>query len=175
MTPAAWRAKIVDHAKIYVGVHEEPAGSNLGPQHPPYPHIIEKWQKWANGLTGYPWCSAFVCGMIREVTGLAVPEPRKASVGFLEKWAESLGLLVTRPLRGDIVCYRFNSDNWPDHVGFVDKVLAVKWLGGSFAGTIRTVEGNTSAGNDANGGAVQIRYRSASRCKFIRLNDLMLD
>lgn len=174
MTEAAWRARNVDHAKTYVGVKEEPAGSNLGPQSGRFAHIIEKWQRWANGLTGYPWCSAFVCGVVREASGLIVPDPRRASVGFLEAWAKSVGLLVLRPYRGDLVCYRFDADNWPDHIGFVDKVLAVRWNGALFAGWIRTIEGNTSAGNNANGGQVQVRYRWCRRVTFIRLDPAKL-
>jgi hypothetical protein len=169
MTDAAWRAGIVDYAKKYVGVKEEPPGSNTGPRTPPFAHVIEKWQKWCNGMTGYPWCSAFVCGMIREGGNRIVPEPRAAGVGFFEEWAIEHGALVKRPLKGDVVTYRFDSDNWPDHIGLIDRVIAVRWIGGKFAGTIRTIEGNTSAGNNANGGQVQIRYRSAYRCKFLRL------
>lgn len=170
MTDAQWRAEIVAHARRYIGVREEPAGSNTGPRSGPHKGVIDKWCVWANGLTGYPWCAAFVCGVIREKTGLIVPEPRRAAVGFFEAWARRIGRIVERPFRGDIVTYRFDSDDWPDHIGFVDRVLAVRWLGGKFVGTIRTIEGNTSAGNDANGGQVQVRYRSARRCKFIRLD-----
>lgn len=164
---AKWRSDIVDYAKRYVGVKEHPPGSNRG-QH------IDRWCLWANGLTGYPWCSAFVCGMIREAAGYIVPEPRRASVGFFEAWARSVGAIVARPLKGDIVTYRYGADDWPDHVGLVDKVIAVKWSGNTFVGTIRTIEGNTSRGDNANGGQVQIRYRSAHRCKFVRLDPSML-
>lgn len=174
MTNARWRKQAVTWAKRYVGVREEPAGSNLGPQSGPHAHIIEKWQRWANGQTGYPWCAAFVCGVVRERHGKVIPDPRRASVGFLEAWAKGVGALVDRPFSGDLVCYRFDADNWPDHIGFVDRVLAVRWLGGSFVGTIRTIEGNTSRGDNANGGQVQIRYRSARRCTFVRLEPHML-
>ena len=85
-------------------------------------------------------------------------------------WAANVGKLVDRPMRGDLVCYRFDADNWPDHVGIIDRVLVVRWSGGQFVGLARTIEGNTSAGNDANGGQVQIRYRwLAANAKFIRL------
>jgi hypothetical protein len=164
------RVKALAQAHLYVGVREEPAGTNRGPH-------IDRWCRWANGVVGYPWCAAFVCGMVREACGLVVPEPRRASVGFLEAWAKKVGSLLppgTRPRPGDLVCYRFDSDDWPDHIGFVDRVLASRWLGGTWIGTIRTVEGNTAAGNDANGGQVQIRYRSARRCRFIRLDALKL-
>lgn len=160
------RVWALQQAKLYVGVKEHPAGSNRGPH-------IDRWEKWANGLTGYPWCSAFACGMFRESTGLIIPAPRQASVGFLEQWASSVGDLLkpgTHPRPGDLVCYRFDSDNWPDHIGFVDKVLASEWDGSYFMGSIRAVEGNTSAGDDANGGQVQVRYRSDVRSRFIRVD-----
>jgi hypothetical protein len=168
------RAAVVEYALRYVGVREEPAGSNLGPQSGRYAHVIEKWQRWANGLTGYAWCAAFVCGMWREKWGLIVPEPRRASVGFLEQWAAENGEIVKRPLRGDLVCYRFDADNWPDHIGFVVKVIGLRWFGGRFVGTLKTLEGNTSAGNDANGGQVQIRWRTGLRWRFIRLDPAKL-
>ena len=161
------RVKALAQAKLYVGVKEHPAGSNRGPH-------IDRWERWANGITGYPWCSAYVCGMVREVSGLIVPEPKRASVGFLEQWAEKVGSELkpgVKPRPGDLVCYRFDADNWPDHIGFVDKVFAAEWdSAGNFIGSLRTVEGNTSAGDDANGGQVQIRFRSDVRCRFIRLD-----
>ena len=160
------RVQALAQAKLYVGVKEHPAGTNRGPH-------IDRWELWANGVLGYPWCSAFVCGMVREVSGLVVPEPRRASVGFLEQWAGTVGSLLepgVRPRPGDLICYRFDSDNWPDHIGFVDKVLAADWEGPYFVGSVRAIEGNTSAGDDANGGQVQVRYRSDVRSRFIRLD-----
>jgi len=166
------RIRALKRAKTYVGVKEHPSGSNRGLH-------IDRWNQWATqerfppkGITGFPWCASFVCGMFREI-GYVVPLPLRASVGYLELWAAGIGKVLklgVRPRSGDLVVYRFDSDNWPDHIGFVDKVLAVKWTGGRFIGTIRTVEGNTSAGNDANGGQVQVRYRSALRCTFIRID-----
>ncbi len=160
------RVKALAQSKLYVGTKEHPAGSNRGPH-------IDRWEKWANGLTGYPWCSAFVCGMVREVSGLVVPEPKRASVGFLEAWAEDVGSLVrpgSRVRSGDLVVYRFDSDNWPDHIGFVDRVFEQEWRGQFFYGSVRTVEGNTSAEDDANGGEVEIRFRSEVRMTFVRLD-----
>jgi len=157
----------LEQAKLYVGVKEHPAGTNRGPH-------IDRWCKWANGLTGYPWCAAFACAMYRESRGLVVPTPKRASVGFLEAWAKEVGALLkpgVRPRKGDLICYRFDADNWPDHVGFVDRVLHAEWDDdGNFVGSVRTVEGNTSAGDDANGGQVQVRFRSDMRVRFIRID-----
>lgn len=94
-------------------------------------------------------------------------------MGFLETWAARVGSLLkpgTRPRRGDWICYRFDADDWPDHIGIVDRVFAIGWAGRYAFGRVRTVEGNTSPGNDANGGQVQIRYRDVRRVKFIRLD-----
>jgi hypothetical protein len=161
--------RLVARAKVFVGLKEHPAGSNRGPYDRKRKGGIDDWCRRANGLTGYPWCSAFVCAMAEDC-GYRIPEPRRAGVGFLEAWAARVGKLVDRPLQGDLICYRFDSDNWPDHIGIVDRVLAVRWRGRRFVGYVRTIEGNTSAGNDANGGQVQVRYRWLDgRCKFVRL------
>lgn len=160
------RIRALGKAREYVGVKEHPPGSNRGPD-------IDRWCKWANGQVGYPWCAAFACGMVREACELIVPDPRRASVGFLEAWAEKVGSLLkpgTRPRRGDWICYRFDSDDWPDHIGIVLRVYAIGWAGRYAYGRVRTIEGNTSAGDDANGGQVQIRYRDVRRVKFIRLD-----
>jgi hypothetical protein len=131
VTPCRIRA--LDKAATYVGVKEQPAGSNRGPN-------IDRWCKWANGLTGYPWCAAFACGMVREACGLIVPTPKR------------------------------DNDSWPDHIGLVTKVVEIDWQGRYFTGAVKTIEGNTSAGDDANGGQVQVRYRANVRAAFIRID-----
>ena len=159
------RLRALDHAKSQLGVKENPAGSNWSP-------IIKNYLA-STGLNypkppGVPWCAAFVCWCY-EKAGLKLTFPNRASVGYFELWALAHGYLVDRPYRGDVVCYRFDEDNWPDHIGIIERVLAVRWSGRTFVGLIRTIEGNTSAGNDANGGQVQRRIRWAHRCKFARI------
>ena len=156
------RVRALKRALTYRGVREQPPGSNRGAH-------IERWQKWANGLTGYPWCAAFLCGMVREACGLIVPTPKRASVGFLEDWADEVGSLLkpgTRPRRGDWIVYRWDdsSPDWPDHIGAVLRVVgARKWRGAYFFGTVRTIEGNVDD-------AVRVKYRSVRRAKFIRID-----
>jgi len=139
-------------AARHVGVKEDPPNSNSGP-------LIRKWLKRAGITTPAPWCMAFLYSMLCEV-GVELDYPNKASVGFFEEWARKNGRIVDVPQRGDLVCYRFDADNWPDHVGIVEKV------GGSY---IYTIEGNTSLGDDANGGMVMRRRRLISRCSFVRI------
>jgi hypothetical protein len=168
--------KALTYGRLFLGVKEHPAGSNHGPdvyrrdkKGRKWKGGIDYWCYKANGIRGgYPWCSAFAAYCF-EIAGRKIGDARRASVGFLEAWGAARGYEVKRPYRGDLVCYKFDSDNWPDHIGIVDKVIALPRGGRPFF--IRALEGNTSAGNDANGGQVQLRYRWASRCKFVRIPD----
>jgi len=161
------RERALRRALTFVGVKESPAGSNRGP-------LIDKWLRSAGiavsetnpRAQGAPWCMAFVHAMYKAE---GVDLGGGASVGFFQDWARKHGELVTRPLRGDIVCYDWDSNGWPDHVGIVVRVLALRWRGKAFAGYVKTVEGNTSVSNDSNGGQVMIRYRWVGTCKFARV------
>lgn len=162
--PLPIRLKALQAGVAELGEKEHPAGSNWSPR-------IREYLS-AAGLNyptppGVPWCMAFVCWCYKHA-GHALPYPT-ASVGNFLAWATKAGDVVQRPFRGDIVCYRFDADTWPDHVGQVERVLAVRWRNKVFAGYVRTIEGNTSAGNDANGGQVQRRWRWHSRCSYVRI------
>ena len=58
---------------------------------------------------------------------------------------------------GDIVLFDFNHNGTSDHTGIVIGINGNK---------ITTIEGNTSAGNNANGGQVQIRTRAKSQVNY---------
>lgn len=140
-----------------LGVHEEPSGSNSGPR-------VRQYQAATSlGGTGWPWCMAFVCWCYKQA-GHKLPYPT-ASVGYFVDWARTSGVSVTRPFRGDIVCYRFDADNWPDHTGIVERVLAIR--GKVF--WVRTIEGNTSLTSNDNGGKVMRRTRWHRRCSYVRI------
>lgn len=142
----------LEHALKHVGLSEQPPGSNRGP-------LIDKWNAAVGVPLGTAWCLSFVHGMYAECgTNLG----GHALVESFEQWASQKGYLVTRPFRGDIVCFDWNADNWYDHVGIVRKVLALRWRGKTFAGLIATVEGNT-------GNAVRLRTRWVLRAKFARI------
>lgn len=155
------RVKALEHAIAELGVKEHPPGSNWGPR-------VSQYLAAAGWSQPAPWCAAFVCWCYAKA-GRRLTFPNRASVGFFLDWGRRNGREVKRPMRGDLVCYRFDSDDWPDHIGFVENVRIVKWLGDKFAGYVVTIEGNTSLGNDANGGQVQRRRRWHSRCSYIRI------
>ena len=147
-----YRERALRIARGELGVHEQPAGSNSGPR-------VNEYLRAAGLGPGYPWCAAFVCWAFRQA-GLELSFPNRASVGFFEQWGKQHGYLVYEPMPGDVVCYRFDSDNWPDHTGIVENVDG---------DTITVIEGNTAYGDDANGGKVMRRYRKLARCSFVRI------
>ena len=159
------RLRALDYARQYLGTKESPPGSNRG-------RSIDGWNKAAGVPLGSPWCMSFLRAMFKLA---GVKLGGAASVGFFEEWAILSGeLIVHRPFKGDIVCYRWDADDWPDHVGLVERVLALRWRGREFAGWVQTIEGNTSAGirgSQANGGGVYRRRRWINRCKFVRIKD----
>lgn len=124
---------------------------------------VDEYQR-ADNLpgVGYSWCMSFVQWCYKMVYH---PLPDlTASVGNFLGYARKVGWVTSRPLRGDLVCFNFDADNWPDHVGFVARVLPL--------GLIRTIEGNTSpgtGGSQADGGGVYRRLRSRRRCVFVRV------
>lgn len=145
------RLDALAHAHSHVGVHETPPGSNRGV-------LIDQWNRAANGLVGEPWCMSFVHHCYAEQ---GVKLGGWAGVENFLRWAQLHKYGVTRPFRGDLVCFDWNQDDWYDHVGFVDKVLAVA-PGGRPPYVIRTVEGNV-------GDAVRVKIRSGFRWRFVRV------
>lgn len=156
------RLKALDIAIKFIGVRENPPNSNWG-------FWVKKFLA-ASGISfPAPWCAAFVC-YCYEVAGYALTFPNRASVGFFEAWLKKNDFApIARPLKGDIVCYNFTSDDWPDHMGIVEKVLALRWKDKKFVGWIQIIEGNTSLTNQADGGRVMRRRRWANRCVFGRI------
>ena len=158
------RLAALAQAVKYIGVKEHPPGTNKGPQ-------IDVWQKRTNGITGYPWCAAFIWCMFDDV-GKKLHFTGPALVQNWVLWGKAMGHNVLRPLRGDVVCYDWDAGGWADHIGIVEKVLALRWRKDKFVGWIRAIEGNTSAGNDSNGGQVQRRWRWVNGAQvFLRIPD----
>ncbi len=148
--------RALERAKSYIGTVEHPAGSNRGPR-------IDEWNREAGVRAGSYWCCSFVHAMFL-LCGRTLPGG--ASVGALLDGAKQEGWVVKRPRRGDLACFEFGEGAWryDDHIGIVDRVLALRWTGGRFTGWVQTVEGNTSAQNDpsgsqSNGGGVFVRRR----------------
>lgn len=141
----------LEHAHTYVGTTETPGSPNRG-------LLVDRWNLAANGLVGEPWCMSFMHAMFKAC---GVTLGGWAGVENFLQWATRHGYEVSRPFRGDLVCFDWNSDRWYDHVGIVDRVL-VTATGGRPPYVIRTVEGNM-------GDAVRVKIRSGFRWKFVRV------
>ena len=164
-TPKSFRQLALESARTQIGVTETPYGSNLGPK-------VEMYQDATDaGVHGFAWCAAFVSWNLKRAGYNVKQIPNRASVGFFLSWATKMGYVKTRPYRGDLVCYQFDHDSWPDHIGHVERVLSLRPVGYLL---LQTIEGNTSSGNagsQSNGGGVYRRRRlvKRSRVAFIRI------
>ncbi len=155
-------------ARTQLGVREHPAGSNWGPQ-------VRLYLKASGIHFPAPWCAAFVTWCLTRA-GYKVTTPGPAAVESWVQWAEKHGHIVSRPLRGDLICYQWDA-GWYDHIGFVERVLALRWRSRVFVGYVQTIEGNTTAGkrgDQSNGDGVYRRRRWIRSAKFVRLPDVPL-
>ncbi len=144
MTPVE---HVIATARAELGVREDPPESNR-----------VKYNDWYYGRTvmgsAYPWCMAFVQWCFAQA-GRPLPY-KTASCSALLGWYRQNRpeCVVGDPQPGDIILYTFS------HTGILESVQD---------GVITAIEGNTGAGNDANGGQVQRRKRGRSLVKaYIR-------
>lgn len=106
------------------------------------------------GLNGVAWCAIWVSWVFSRA-GFPLGKIDTAK-GYhycpsaFNFWRES-GELTAHPQPGDIVLYDWNKDKLSDHTG-----IFIGWINET-KGTFKAWEGNTSVGNDSNGGEVQLR------------------
>ena len=151
--------KVINIAKKYVGVCEDPPNSNK---------VVFNTKFYGREVSGanYPWCCAFIWCIHNEA---GVNIKKTASCAELGTWFKNNGKFKTSaPKVGDIVFFKFSgSSRWTNHVGLVIEVNG---------NTLTTIEGNTSSdnkGSQNNGGMVAIRTRkiNSSVVGFGRLSD----
>jgi len=144
------RLKALANLTRHLGEKEHPAGSNR-----------EKWSSLWYGLVG-PWCAMAVTHAYVDAGSTAFRKGwRYAYVPFIV--ADARGgvnnLAVTKhPQPGDLVCYDWQRDGDADHVGLFEK-----WVAGAEGVEFQAIEGNTSVGNDSNGGEYMRRTRRVSQ------------
>lgn len=145
--------KALDEAKKHIGKKERPMDSNR-----------TEFGKWF-GVDGVAWCNIFVSYCFAKGAKYTIcPGFRGAGcyrngctyVPTTEAWLKATGMWKgrTTPLAGDIAIYNWDG-GVPDHIGIVEE-----YLGG---GKFHAIEGNTSVGNDSNGGEVMRRLRYVSQ------------
>lgn len=118
------------------------------------------------GMDYQPWCAMFVthCYVIGAGGSPSfVRGSRYSYVPYVVNDAKAgrYGLKTTRdPIPGDLVCFDWQSDGLPDHIGIFEN--------GS-ASSFEAIEGNTSPADNSNGGQVMRRQRSGSGVTFVRV------
>lgn len=132
-------------AEKQVGIVESPPNSNT-----------VRYNTWYYGreVRGkeYPWCMVF-CQWVYDKAKVKVPV-RTASCTTMLKAAKANNCFVNnRHLQpGDLVLFNFDGGiNVSTHCGILRSIDGIK---------MEVIEGNTSIGNDTNGGCVMVRNRT---------------
>lgn len=142
--------QIIDRAKSQIGVCENPPNSN---------NVIYNTWYYGHPVSGasYPWCAVFISWLFKAEQSLCI---KTASCVQMLEWFEKRGQLVKTPQAGDIVFFKYPTNNRrTNHVG-----LVVSYDGK----TINTIEGNTSTTSQDNGGKVMQRNRYSNIVAYAR-------
>ena|SRR6218665_1345137 len=141
---------VVKASETEIGYKEYPENSNK-----------TKYGKWF-GFDGVAWCAIFVSwcydkagtplGNIGFAKGMAGCQ---TAVAHYTKTKQ----ITKTPTAGDIVFFDWNGDGRYDHTGIFVRQIDAK--------TFETIEGNTSAANQSNGGEVQRRKREYKFALFV--------
>ena len=140
--------RLLETASSFLGVTELPRGSN---------NVIFNTHYYGREVSGetYPWCAAFVWDVFRlaGLSELYLSGGKTASCAAIYSHAKAEGRLISAKelRRGDVVLYKFNRTAAVNHTGIVTY---------TDNSSLRAIEGNTSVGDDSNGGAVMERERT---------------
>src|SRR5262245_65775467 len=104
-------------ATHFLGHEERPPGSNRSA-------LIDTWNRDAGLPVGQPWFMSFATAAFRSC---GVKLGGHGGVERFEVWAKANHWTVTGPAKGDLVCFDWDGAGWADHVGIVEKVLAVRF------------------------------------------------
>lgn len=123
-------------------------------EHPPESNLCAISHRW--GMRG-PWCNMAVSEWYIDVGSTAFTLGHNyayvpAMLAAAEHGGHGIAIIRAEVVaQGDPVCFDWNRDGIPDHVGLFDR-----WID-RHAGRFSTVEGNTAFGNNSNGGIVMRR------------------
>lgn len=134
----------LDIARSQLGVKESPPNSNI---------VLYNDYYWGKGQYGSwaAWCVVF-CVWCCDKSGVKLPT-KTASCGEMMNAAKSKGMWVTSNFKpGDLTIFDFSGKKkTTEHIGIVESVTSTG---------VVTIEGNTSTGNNSNGGEVMRRTRA---------------
>lgn len=127
----------IDIANKYVGVTENPIGSNRGP-------LIDRWNSMANAPMGSFWCASFVSAIAMEWESQSGNDWPLCFSADCDVWlasAKKHKCLSSKGRPGDLVLLVSNNDAY--HIGIV--------AGYSETGTLISIEGNSNNDGSRNG------------------------
>lgn len=146
-------SKVLEIARLELGVTENPAGSNR----------VKYWDAYDLAFQGQPWCVAFLWWCFREAGERMAffGGGKTASCGTLLRWYREQGLerINLRDAEvGDLAFFNFSSGYLPEHCGLVTEVK--RYSDGTLM-SIKSIEGNTTVtgGSESNGGCVAEKTR----------------
>ena len=150
--------KALDVATRYIGMSEDPAGSNRV--------MFSEWY----GMIG-PWCAMFVTFCFVKAGSKAFVKGSKYAycpyvLADAKASRNGLRIIPTTSARtGDIVLFDWNKDGTADHIGIVN-------VAPNKRKTFTSVEGNTSGTNPSDGGMVALMERKvADVIAFVRVTN----
>ena len=119
-----------------------------------------KYNEWY-GVNGIPWCATYVSWVLdkaglTELQGLQ-NERGSAFCPYIETHFRQQHRWQSSPQVGAIVLFDWGGDGVSDHIGIVEQIINHN--------EIITIEGNTSATDNSNGGLVQRRSRHAHQIR----------
>lgn len=145
--------EILKLAALQIGTTESPAGSNKVKYNTAY---------YGTAVSGanYPWCATFVWWLFDQtgLSSLFYGGKKTAYCPTLAVYYQQQKQWYTKDFKpGDIIFFDFGTGKTKyQHVGVVESVSAD-------GKTVYCIEGNTSATNQDNGGAVQRRSRKLNQ------------
>lgn len=154
------RDKVVQIAIAQIGVAEQPENSNTVKYNTWFYDKVVKGKDFA-------WCGTFVSWCFAQA-GVQLPvidysrgfAGTNYAMNNLHKWGKKVDRFHVQ--KGDVVFFDFQGDKRFDHTGiFLEHVGENMFL---------CIEGNTSLGNDSNGGRVMKRTRRYTQATFVSPN-----
>ena len=147
---------VMDKAISTLGIKESPPYSN---------NVIFNTDYYGHEVYGsdWPWCAVWVWDIFRMAgaSKLFYNGDKTAGCCQILRWGRNNGLEINKNdgRYGDIILFDWDNTGYndADHVGLI--------IGKNSDGSYTTIEGNTSVGNDSDGGEVmeRIRYKSTIR------------
>lgn len=149
---------IINKALSYLGTKENPPYSN---------NVVFNTDYYGHEVysSAYAWCVTYVWDIFRMcgASDLFYDGGKTAGCCQVLDWGRRRGLEVSKyeGKYGDLVLFDWDNTGYDDadHIGFI--------INKNSDGTYTTVEGNTSAGNDSDGGEVMKRLRYTSTIRAI--------